>query len=99
MFNSNNILNDSFLKENQIIFKKFKPLEKIGQGDFGNIYKVLRLSDESIFALKTEKKKCRTKIFRIRGFHFENNSRIWNSKIDFFWKNKKIHNINPTIIR
>ena len=33
-----NILNDNFLKENPIIFKKYKPIKKIGCGSFGNIF-------------------------------------------------------------
>lgn len=32
--------------------KKFKILNKIGQGSFGNIYKVLRNADNKIYALK-----------------------------------------------
>ena len=47
---------DEFLQENQVIFNKYKPLVKIDQGSFGNIYKVIRLSDQKEFALKIEKK-------------------------------------------
>ena len=89
MFNSNNILNDSFLKENQIIFKKFKPLEKIGQGDFGNIYKVLRLSDESIFALKTEKKNAEQKYLESEAFILKTIQGFGIPKLISFGKIKK----------
>ena len=47
--------NDSFLEENKYIFKKYKPIKKIGQGAFGNIYSTIRLKDKSVFAMKTEK--------------------------------------------
>ena len=50
-----NILNDNFLKKNPIIFKKYKPIKKIGCGSFGNIYSVIRLKDKSVFAMKKEK--------------------------------------------
>ena len=49
-------LNDSFLKENKLIFKKYKPIKKLDYGSFGNIYSVMRLKDKSVFAMKTEKK-------------------------------------------
>ena len=76
MFNRNKKLNDSFMKENKIIFKKYKILEKIGHGAFGNIYKVLRLNDKSFFAVKTEKNNSQIKLleseaytlFGIQGF-------------------------------
>ena len=48
-------LNDSFLKENKLIFKKYKPLKIIGKGAFGKIYSTIRLEDKSVFAMKTEK--------------------------------------------
>ena len=47
--------NDSFLKENKVIFKKYKPLKIIGKGAFGKIYSTIRLKDKSVFAMKTEK--------------------------------------------
>jgi serine/threonine protein kinase len=50
-----NPLNDSFLIENKCIFKKYKPIKRIGKGSFGNIYSIVRLEDKSVFAMKTEK--------------------------------------------
>ena len=55
MSNIQKSLNDSFLKENEYIFKKYKPIKKIGQGNFGNIYYTIRLKDKNAYALKTEK--------------------------------------------
>jgi len=49
-------LNDSFLDENKIIFKKYKPIKKIGKGAFSKIYSTIRLDDKSVFAMKTEKR-------------------------------------------
>ena len=47
---------DIFLKENKYIFnKKYKPLKKIDKGSFCNIYSVLRLKDNSKFAMKIER--------------------------------------------
>ena len=46
---------DSFLEENPLIFKKYKPIKRIGCGSFGNIYSTIRLTDKSVFAMKTEK--------------------------------------------
>ena len=48
-----NELNDSFLNENKIIFKKYKPIKVIGKGSFGKIYSTIRLSDKNVFAMKT----------------------------------------------
>ena len=47
---------DSFLNENNIIFKKYKPIKLIGKGAFSRIYSTIRISDKSVFAMKTEKK-------------------------------------------
>ena len=48
--------NDSFLNENALIFKKYKPIKVIGSGAFSKIYSTIRISDKSVFAMKTEKK-------------------------------------------
>ena len=51
-----NELDNSFLKENKIIFKKYKPIKKIGTGAFGKIYSTVRIEDKSVFAMKVEKR-------------------------------------------
>ena len=51
--NQNNNM-DTFLEENTVVFKKYKPILKIDRGAFGNIYAAIRLKDKTIFAMKTE---------------------------------------------
>ena len=58
-------LNDSFLNENKIIFKKYKPIKLVGVGSFGKIYSAIRLSDKNVFALKTEKVEKRNSLNKI----------------------------------
>ena len=53
--NNNKLFEDNFLKQNPIIFKKYKTINKIGFGSFGNIYSVIRLKDNTVFAMKIEK--------------------------------------------
>ena len=63
-----NELNDSFLNENKIIFKKYKPIKIIGQGAFGKIYSTIRLEDKSVFAMKTEIKNPLRKLLENEAF-------------------------------
>ena len=62
-------LNDSFLEENKCIFKKYKPIKKIGHGSFGNIYSAIRLKDKTVFAMKTEKKMPSNKILESESYY------------------------------
>ena len=48
--------NDSFLNENNIIFKKYKPIKLIGSGAFSKIYSTIRITDKAVYAMKTEKR-------------------------------------------
>ena len=47
---------DDFLKNNEIIFKKYKPIIRLEKGTFGGVYSTIRITDKSIFAMKVEKK-------------------------------------------
>ena len=63
------LLDDSFLKEKEYIFKKYKPIKNIGKGTFGNIYSVIRLKDKNVFAMKTEKKSAKDQILESEAYY------------------------------
>ena len=46
---------DDFLSNNKLIFKKFRPIGKIGFGTYRNVYSAIRIKDQCMFAMKTEK--------------------------------------------
>ena len=60
---------DNFLEENTLIFKKYKPIKKIGYGASGNIYSIIRLSDKSVFAMKTEQKSKKEKYLELEAYN------------------------------
>ena len=47
-FNDDNIIK-------MIVFDKYKPEKKIGEGSFGKIFSAIRISDQKKFALKIVK--------------------------------------------
>ena len=55
-------LADTFISENKIIFNKYKPIKKIGNGSFSDIYSVINLKDKQYYALKSEKIKSSKKL-------------------------------------
>ena len=67
---------DSFLKNNDCIFKKYKPIKKIGFGSFGSVYLTKRIKDGKLFAMKTEKNNSKIKqlegeacfLYSLQGF-------------------------------
>ena len=62
-------LKDNFLEENNIVFKKYKPISKIGEGAFGNVYSAIRLKDKSVFAMKIEKKTNKDKLLENEAYY------------------------------
>ena len=64
-----NDLSDSFISENNIIFKKYKPIKKIGNGAFGNIYLVINLKDKKYYALKSEKLNQNKKLLESEAYY------------------------------
>ena len=60
---------DDFLKENKIIFKKYKPIKLIGKGSFSNVYSTIKLDDKSVFAMKVQKKDPQKKMLEIEAYH------------------------------
>ena len=63
------LIDNNFLKENPLIFNKYKPINKIGHGAFGNIYSVIRLKDNIAFAMKIEKKNPNQKILESEAYY------------------------------
>ena len=61
--------NDNFLNENELIFKKYKTIKKIGIGAFGNIYSVIRIKDKKLFAMKIEKKDIIYKMLESEAYY------------------------------
>jgi len=69
-------VDDSFLKNNDCIFKKYKPIKKIGKGSFGSVYLTKRIKDGKHFAMKTEEKNLKEKqleteayfLYTLQGF-------------------------------
>ena len=54
---SENDENNSFIKKNKILFKKYEVIKKLGSGSFGDIYLGISLLNNSYVAIKTESKK------------------------------------------
>jgi casein kinase I family protein HRR25 len=54
---SENDENNSFINKNEILFKKYKVIKKLGSGSFGDIYLGISLLNNSYVAIKTETKK------------------------------------------
>ena len=63
---------DSFLKEDTFIFKKYKPLRKIGIGAFGDIYSVIDLNNRKSFAMKTESIEAEPKSLESEAYYLYN---------------------------
>ena len=90
---------DEFLQENQVIFNKYKPLVKIDQGSFGNIYKVIRLSDQKEFALKIEKKSNLIRYLESEAYHLFNLQKGFGfPKLISFGKIKKYNILIETLL-
>ena len=59
---------DKFLKENPIVFKKFKVKKKLGEGAFGEVYLGQAIADNSYVALKVEPRKIAKPILESEAF-------------------------------
>ena len=62
-------INDDFLSNNKLIFKKFRPIEKIGFGTYGNVYSAIRIKDQCMFAMKTEKITTKEKTLESEAYY------------------------------
>jgi len=91
--------NDFFLKEYKYIFKKYKPIKKIGEGCFGNIYSVIRLKDKSIFAMKTEKINTKDKMLESEAYILYNLQKgLGIPKLITYGRNKNYNILIETLL-
>ena len=59
---------DKFIKENPIIFKKYKVKKKLGEGAFGDVYLGQSISNNAYVAIKTELRKIIKPILESEAF-------------------------------
>ena len=62
------LIDDSFLRENLLIFNKYKVINKIEIGGFGKIYSVIRIKDNKAFAMKIERKNTNQNILESEAY-------------------------------
>ena len=91
-------LKDHFLEENELVFKKYKPITKIGQGAFGSIYSVVRLSDKNVFAMKIEKKSIKQKFLQNEAYNLINLEGFGFPKLVTFGQNKNYNILIETLL-
>ena len=93
-----NELDNSFLKENKIIFKKYKPIKKIGTGAFGKIYSTVRIEDKSVFAMKVEKRTACSKILETEAYFLCTFKGLGFPRIITYGKNMKYNILIETLL-
>ena len=59
---------DKFIKENPIVFKKYKVIKKLGEGAFGDVYLGKIIANNSYVALKVEQRKIVKPILESEAF-------------------------------
>ena len=59
---------DKFLKENRIVFKKYKVKKKLGEGAFGDVYLGQAIENNAYVALKVEPRKIAKPILESEAF-------------------------------
>ena len=81
---------DKFLEENKIIFKKYKPIKKLDNGAFGNIYSIIDIKNNNLFAMKIENKNFYPKTLESEAYYLFNlQGGIGIPKLISFGYNKK----------
>ena len=91
-------LNNSFLNENKIIFKKYKPIKEIGTGAFGKIYSTIRIEDKSVFAMKVEKRTPCSKILETEAYFLYTFKGLGIPQIITYGKNLKYNILIETLL-
>ena len=59
---------DQFIKENPIVFKKYKVIKKLGEGAFGDVFLGKKIDDGSYVAIKVEQRKIIKPILETEAF-------------------------------
>ena len=59
---------DNFIKENPIIFKKYKVKKKLGEGAFGDVFLGQAINNNDYVAIKTEPRKIIKPILESEAF-------------------------------
>ena len=98
MSNSLKKLNDTFLEEYECIFKKYKPIKKIGSGTFGNVYSTIRLNDNSFYAMKTEKINTKYKLLESEAYYLYNLQGFGIPKLITYGHTKKYNILIETLL-
>ena len=62
---------DEFLsaKEHQLIFKKYKPIKKVGAGSFSSVYECKNILTNESFSMKVENRKAKSSFLKSEAFH------------------------------
>ena len=91
-------LNDNFLIENKIVFKKYKPIKEIGTGTFGKVYSTIRLEDKSVFAMKTEKRNTYNNILETEAYYLLMLKGLGIPELISYGKNSKYNILIETLL-
>ena len=70
---------DNFIKENPIIFKKYKVKKKLGEGAFGDVFLGQAINNNDYVAIKTEPRKIIKPILESEAFL------LYSIKSYIFW--------------
>ena len=68
---NNQIEDKKFLtaKEHRLIFKKYKPIEKIGSGSFSSVFLCKNILTNEFFSMKAENMRSKSKFLKSEAFH------------------------------
>ena len=59
---------ENFIKENSIIFKKYKIKKKLGEGAFGDVYMGTSIENNDLVAIKVEQRKIAKPLLETEAF-------------------------------
>ena len=79
---------DQFIKENPIIFKKYKVIKKLGEGAFGDVYLGKKIDNNLYVAIKVEQRKIIKPILETEAFLLYSIAGLGIPKVKSFGKVK-----------